>query len=175
MGTFHPFIRLPAELRRQIWGLTIAPRTVSIHDQGPASPAPMRACTEARTYYRESYTSASFLDPARPLWVHFGLDTIVASHYDVRRFSLKALVAIQRLQLEVEAEEMQDFEFVTCSCLRAELMRALEVVTVVVITDFDSGYPDEWTSEIRYLSQMNESVQLLTKLKNRRREQKIHS
>lgn len=149
MGTFHPFIRLPAELRLHIWGLTIAPRTVSIHNQEPSSPAPMRACAEARACYRESYTPALFLDPARPRWVHFGLDTIAVSHYDVRHFSLATLVAVQRLRLEVEDNEMQDFEFVTCSYLRAGLMSALKVVTVVIITDIDDSYEDEWTNEIK--------------------------
>ncbi|KAK6857744.1 hypothetical protein PG995_005443 [Apiospora arundinis] len=160
MGTFHPFLRLPTELRLQIWDLTITPRTVSIYALEPLSPAPMRACAEARAQYRESYTAATFLDPARPLWVHFGLDTIAASHYDVRHFALATLVAVRRLRLAVEEDEMQDFYFVTISTLRPDLMRAIEVVTVVVVTDIEYVDEHEWTDDIKETLRMDKFIQI---------------
>ncbi|KAK6829387.1 hypothetical protein PG989_005791 [Apiospora arundinis] len=167
MGTFHPFLRLPTELRLQIWDLTITPHTVSIYALEPLSPAPMRACAEARAQYRESYTAATFLDPARPLWVHFGLDTIAASHYDVRHFALATLVAVRRLRLAVEEDEMQDFYFVTTSTLRPDLMRAIEVVTVVVVTDIDYVDEHEWTDDIKETLRMDKCIQIYTEFEKR--------
>jgi hypothetical protein len=67
MATFHPFPRLPFELRARIWALTVEPRTVDISVPNnyvfvktalPVSstpvPAPLQACQESRRELDES-------------------------------------------------------------------------------------------------------------------------
>lgn len=104
-GTFHPFPRLPVELRTLVWGFAVEPRTVDVRaiegkrgtrgltrDWGniravpdPFTPVPvpgiMHACRESRhqgLYERVPYTYTSPLDPPeeRYAWINFEMDMI---------------------------------------------------------------------------------------------------
>ncbi|KAI0968069.1 hypothetical protein F4678DRAFT_444456 [Xylaria arbuscula] len=101
--TFHPFLRLPVELRIQIWALAVGPRRLDI---GPHQmemslenmshfkwggtkytsrippPGVMHACRESRQHAR--YQKAFFSPPDRYLWVNFQQDMICLAHYEVK-------------------------------------------------------------------------------------------
>ncbi len=100
--TFHPFLRLPLELRIQIWSLAVSPRRLDIGphqmEMSPENmsdfrwgrakytsrippPGVMHACRESRQYAR--YRKAFFSPPDRYLWVNFQQDMICLAHYDV--------------------------------------------------------------------------------------------
>ncbi|KAI1358327.1 hypothetical protein F5Y08DRAFT_345838 [Xylaria arbuscula] len=100
--TFHPFPRLPIELRIQIWSLAANRRRLDI---GPAQmelnavtmaeisvdppdytscvppPAVMHACRESRQY--APYQKAFFSPPDKYLWVNFQEDMICLAHCEV--------------------------------------------------------------------------------------------
>jgi hypothetical protein len=64
MATFHPFLRLPYELRTCVWKLTVEPRTVRVDVQdyflASATPVPavLQVCREARNYglYQKAFS-----------------------------------------------------------------------------------------------------------------------
>lgn len=93
---FHPFPRLPFELRAQIWELTVEPRTVEIRykreyqDAGSKVlhvtsstpvPATLQACRDARNLrlYQRAFNAGT--EP-RYVWVDFEIDTISIGHTD---------------------------------------------------------------------------------------------
>ncbi|KAF2106670.1 hypothetical protein BDV96DRAFT_470635, partial [Lophiotrema nucula] len=84
MAIFHPFPRLPIELRIQIWGFATEDRVLRVrktwnHNQGYWSPTPVpavtRACRESREQcrYRKAYTIDS---SPRYIWTNFDCDVI---------------------------------------------------------------------------------------------------
>ncbi|KAK2797391.1 hypothetical protein FQN50_009192 [Emmonsiellopsis sp. PD_5] len=86
MATFHPFPRLPFELRARIWELTVEPRTVEIrykyghlkllHVTSPTPvPAVLHACFESRNQglYQRAFTQG--VEP-RYVWVNFDMDMV---------------------------------------------------------------------------------------------------
>ncbi|RFU78378.1 hypothetical protein TARUN_3900 [Trichoderma arundinaceum] len=120
MSTFHPFPRLPLELRARIWGLTAHPRLVHVrvkkHESRPfgvvcvTSPTPpppvMQVCQESREYgpYRRAFTIGS---EARYLWVNFESDMI--SLGDINLDDLESHQSdIQRLRFTVGSDESYD-------------------------------------------------------------------
>ncbi|KAF4998521.1 hypothetical protein FDECE_11762 [Fusarium decemcellulare] len=93
MATFHPFPRLPFELRARIWEMTVEHRKVEVRygrtyatwgpNYGPVRhvktptpiPAVMHACHEARNlglYHR----AFAFGNLPRYIWVNFDTDLI---------------------------------------------------------------------------------------------------
>ncbi|KAG7135995.1 hypothetical protein HYQ46_008804 [Verticillium longisporum] len=92
MAAFHPFPRLPAELRLQIWHLAAQPRLLVIGKASadatdftsPTRPPPLtQACREARTsgpYEKAFFSSGS---PPRYAWANFDLDTIHLRRFDL--------------------------------------------------------------------------------------------
>ncbi|KAI8931475.1 hypothetical protein NX059_011143 [Plenodomus lindquistii] len=100
MATFHPFTRLPAELRLMVWELTIEPRQIKIRkvdESAPNAPpgsrlsAPRLVCTapipaiaqvhrESRYLglYRKSLLELGFRDGAEPwyIWADLRIDTL---------------------------------------------------------------------------------------------------
>lgn len=126
MTTFHPFLRLPYELRARIWKLTVEPRLVDIsvtkeHWEFGWSlpfcttpvPAPLHASQESRRelqrhYQRafsELHTKSGFGDEGRYVWTNLDLDII--SIGDVWHHHIYEAIApmVQRLRFEVEYEE----------------------------------------------------------------------
>ncbi|KAK2780796.1 hypothetical protein FQN52_002057 [Onygenales sp. PD_12] len=86
MASFHPFPRLPLELRARIWELIVEPRTVEIryrtvpgnllHVTSPTPvPAILHACSESRNQglYQRAFTSG--IEP-RYVWVNFDMDMV---------------------------------------------------------------------------------------------------
>ncbi|KAI9163870.1 hypothetical protein HJFPF1_05498 [Paramyrothecium foliicola] len=93
MATFHPFGRLPIELRAQIWEKAIEPRTVEVgfkkQDKvwgqvlhvttSTPIPAIVQVCREARNngLYQRAFCEGS--NP-RHIWVNFRIDLISIGH-----------------------------------------------------------------------------------------------
>lgn len=96
MASFHPFPRLPAELRIRVWELTVEPRTVDVRVirnhaylrtdsvswlvSSTPVPGPLQTCREAR--YQGLYTQG-FSEFAGPpdlglpyVWINWDIDTI---------------------------------------------------------------------------------------------------
>ncbi len=113
---FHPFPRLPRELRWQIWELSVAPRQVVIAGPGQylchgrrASPPPplLLASGESRSYCQKFYTKAYVLDRSnnnnnapevlKYSWINFDLDEVYMRDVDFEVFS--AVPFVQRLTL----------------------------------------------------------------------------
>lgn len=106
--TFHPFPRLPLELRQQIWELSIEPREVVIaarrtmpgHGRQPTpSPPLLVACAESRSHCQRFYTKATvdaagFNPSPAPAfyWVNFALDEVYMHDCDFLYFSGTSLV-----------------------------------------------------------------------------------
>lgn len=96
MGTFHPFLRLPAELRYRVWELTVEPQTVDVrvtYQSHPVSsparywlvsstpvPAPLQTCREARNHglYEKAFSEINMSngEESRYVWVNFDIDVI---------------------------------------------------------------------------------------------------
>lgn len=111
MATFHPFPRLPLELRTMIWQMAVAPRDVKVSEQADhiqeggstfrstrryfKSPTPppalLHACHESRSICTPFYTKA-FTYGAQPryTWVNYALDTIVVRDVEVALLSDEA-------------------------------------------------------------------------------------
>lgn len=106
-ATFHPFPRLPAELRIRIWGLSVEHRTVDVRatralretrfnsfyydwihvdpDRFIPVPVPgvMHACQESRhleLYEKVLYTTLSDPPEERYAWINFDMDMIDLYH-----------------------------------------------------------------------------------------------
>ncbi|KAL7936608.1 hypothetical protein V8C35DRAFT_295939 [Trichoderma chlorosporum] len=108
MSTFHPFPRLPQELRAYIWSLAAHPRLVHVDTKTSKgevvcvttptlAPPVMQACHESRQYgpYRRAFTIGS--EP-RYVWVNFETDMICPKAlglFDLQTHKLE----IQRLRI----------------------------------------------------------------------------
>lgn len=96
MTTFHPFPRLPAELRNAVWELSLDPREVAIkanyqgemagdnfhvvvHFSSPtAIPSALQACRDSRYLLASRHYTRAFGNGTTPhyIWIAFTLDTI---------------------------------------------------------------------------------------------------
>ncbi|KAL2141281.1 hypothetical protein VTI28DRAFT_2616 [Corynascus sepedonium] len=102
MAAFHPFPRLPFELRARIWELTVEPRTVEVrvyHSTPPRYrkwprrgwgrrntllssltpvPAILQTCREARNLglYKKEFSRLSTIDQTRYVWLNLEIDMI---------------------------------------------------------------------------------------------------
>lgn len=119
---FHPFMRLPPELRHQIWEMSIGPREVVFgrlketndrYRKLPfcAAPPPplLTACAESRAHMQRFYTKTYIRPlPGAPshggdnvpeyCWVNFAADTVRLTHRQVPHFS--HLAAVRKLVVE---------------------------------------------------------------------------
>jgi hypothetical protein len=135
MATFHPFLRLPAELRSQIWKSTVEPRIIDVEVrrerggiQAPylvshtAVPAVLQTCREARNegLYQQAFSEIAGTDDHRRryVWAALNVDTIDIGETLFEDFKPVASV-IQRLRFErsnsdeffyhSEVQELRDF------------------------------------------------------------------
>ncbi|KAI1100881.1 hypothetical protein F4804DRAFT_32631 [Jackrogersella minutella] len=126
MATFHPFPRLPTELRVHIWALTARPRTVevrvvpdySLKAQRLFSPTPVPAivqtCQEARysglykQAFSEVHTAAG--EEPRYVWLNFDIDMVSIGNTPFRAFASAAL-SIRWLKFERESPEEHFYRF----------------------------------------------------------------
>lgn len=118
MATFHPFPRLPFELRAQIWEATVEPRTVEVRIRYKNSiprlvsltpvPAPLQTCREARNLklYRQAFSElpqySSRHEGAverRYVWLNLDIDIISIGDNMLEDFHPVAPL-IKRLKIE---------------------------------------------------------------------------
>ncbi|KAI0542597.1 hypothetical protein GGR58DRAFT_452882 [Xylaria digitata] len=116
--TFHPFPKLPAELRIQIWTLAAGPRILQIHvflktpkskDFGYASPTPapavLHVCRESRLiapYQKAFFTSTPVCGgtDTKYIWVNFQQDMICLADHQLERLG-PYQADIERLRFSV--------------------------------------------------------------------------
>ncbi|KAF2027751.1 hypothetical protein EK21DRAFT_50758, partial [Setomelanomma holmii] len=126
MVTFHPFPRLPAELRARIWEMTIEPRIVDVQirfkkdtttvphsSYGPflssptPVPGPLQTCREARygRLYHGTFSNLAIANGApkdserRYVWLNIDIDMISIGWTDFDR--VKSVThLIKRLRFE---------------------------------------------------------------------------
>jgi hypothetical protein len=123
MATFHPFQRLPLELRIEIWELAfIKDRVLKIRIRYPSKtfwsptliPAVTRACQESRK--RCSYQKAFIVDGSpRYIWANFTNDIIQmlgSTMCGLVEYRHVEMNAIQRLRIEmaIDNNERDDYE-----------------------------------------------------------------
>ncbi|KAF2966457.1 hypothetical protein GQX73_g7083 [Xylaria multiplex] len=129
-ATFHPFPKLPAELRIQIWTLAAGPRILHIRvfpktpkmypeleDLGYASPTPapavLHACRESRLiapYQKAFFTSTPVRggNETKYIWVNFQQDMICLADYQLKRLG-PYRADIERLRFSVPTGQNGDF------------------------------------------------------------------
>lgn len=131
MARFHPFLQLPAELRRQIWTLAIQPRTITAYAAAEGGedldierdehdveekrylvlaaqpPAILHACRESRSQLLPIF---SRVVTAKETLVNFELDTISASDTCLPQL-MQAPWSGQIRQLELEVVDAAQFVF----------------------------------------------------------------
>ncbi|KAK3291329.1 uncharacterized protein B0H64DRAFT_410362 [Chaetomium fimeti] len=148
---FCPFMRLPLELRQQIWEMAIDPREVvfgRLHDdqqcQVEWSPPPpvLAACAESRCDMQRFYTKA-FLrpfpysqTPPKYCWVNFDVDTIHLVDHQLEGFS--HIPSIRQLVLETRGGGHFERGY-SRPFLRADL--SLEKLTIL---DLGAAPPESW-------------------------------
>jgi hypothetical protein len=119
MSTFHPFPRLPLELRNQIWRCTAEPRTVEVRIErrwpdrhrffiSPTPvPGPLQCCREARDELQGLYQRNFFeVDTQqgierRYVWLNLDIDMVDIGTSEFRYFKSIAST-IKRLKFERE-------------------------------------------------------------------------
>lgn len=122
MTTFHPFPRLPFELRARVWELTVEPRTVDVrvkHERtllvgdppylhlvsSTPVPAPIQTCQEARNQglYQKAFSEIANSDGTgwRYIWVNLDIDLISIGTSMFEDYKQVAPL-IQRLKFERE-------------------------------------------------------------------------
>jgi hypothetical protein len=123
MSTFHPFPRLPAELRAQIWEMTVEPRTVDVRVVQKAIglpsylvshtpiPATQQTCRESRNLglYQQAFSDVYLRNgiERRYVWANLDIDIIDIGTTDLSAF-VPVASTIRRLKF---ARENQNFFF----------------------------------------------------------------
>ncbi|KAI1120156.1 hypothetical protein F5Y10DRAFT_290218 [Nemania abortiva] len=136
MSTFHPFPRLPTEIRLQIWEMTVVPRTVEIHiahERMPPSPslvgwrrypepedlpylvsptpvpAILQTCCEARNLglYQKALSELAGLDGAEPRYVWLDLEIdMISIGIAEVWFFMPVVQLIRRLKMEPDVPKV---------------------------------------------------------------------
>lgn len=178
--TFHPFPRLPFELRAQIWAMVAAPRTVRIRAKRSSAVAPLtgfdysytsstpppevrNVCRESRQHARQQkafFTTVPGESMARYIWVDFQEDMI---YFQDHRMSWLAPheAEIQRLTFLVPEDDQghsfYDFFFHACDELLQGLtaLRELHVALESLCCFYGSAANGRYgacpTANIRFL------------------------
>jgi hypothetical protein len=150
MATFHPFPRLPAELRIQIWESATEDRVLRVkktwnHNQGYWSPSPVPAVTRASRESRHhcSYRKAFIIASSpRYIWTNFDHDVIRTRSSVPGRQDFVERNKIRRLKLEWTDGNGEDY---TNSSYLYEVycvshLCALESVDLLVGTGLARGW-----------------------------------
>ncbi|KAJ2975821.1 hypothetical protein NQ176_g5303 [Zarea fungicola] len=171
-ATFHPFPRLPVELRTLVWGLAIEPRIVDVRaiqgsrsSRGPSrdignvraysdpfipTPVPgvMHACQESRNqglYERVPYTLSSDPPEERYAWINFDKDMI-----DLQQGQLKLVEHLKgRIhQLRFERCNCDDYWYYTESSNLCwfEKLEECHVVAVAGLELWEAAWEDYYWS-----------------------------
>lgn len=146
MSTFHPFSRLPLELRWRIWELSIEPREVAVGRElsrcsRTPPPSVLHACAESRSHLQSLYTKA-FATGTLPKYslVDFDIDTVYCTQCTLAECEAE-LPLIRRLVIESQDAET----FYRNYGHNLSHAKALETVTILYI-GLDAGW-DEWFRE----------------------------
>ncbi|KAL5353861.1 hypothetical protein ACLOAV_001905 [Pseudogymnoascus australis] len=116
MATFHPFSRLPFELRIQIWGFATEDRVLRvrkawIRNQGYWSPtlvpAITRACRESREHcsYQKAFIIESF---SRYIWANYDHDVIQMRSGLLSKENILERDKVRHLRIELINEQGLD-------------------------------------------------------------------
>ncbi|KFY82714.1 hypothetical protein V500_10371 [Pseudogymnoascus sp. VKM F-4518 (FW-2643)] len=119
MTTFHPFPRLPTELRIQIWGFVTEDRVLKVRKSWHRSqsywsptavPAVTRACRESRDHcsYRKAYITDS---SPRHIWVNFDCDVIQMNCGLLPEENLLGRGESRHLRVELGLDETEYFHY----------------------------------------------------------------
>ncbi|KAF2128625.1 hypothetical protein P153DRAFT_376731 [Dothidotthia symphoricarpi CBS 119687] len=116
MATFHPFPRLPLELRTKIWGVATEDRVLKVRktwhrNQGYWSPTPVpavtRACRESREHC--SYRKAFIIDSSpRYIWANFDCDVVQMRSGLLSEESFPERDEVSHLRIELVNEQGLD-------------------------------------------------------------------
>lgn len=159
MTTFHPFPRLPAELRNAVWELTLEPREVTIkasyqgegsgenfhvvvHFSSPtAIPSALQACRDSRYLLASRHYTRAFGNGTTPnyIWIAFALDTIRICDTDLPQLiCLPDLLSIRYLTIDCPAHSVHDrFDATFAVCEIALLkLSALQRASIVCAEDY---------------------------------------
>jgi hypothetical protein len=126
MATFHPFPRLPFELRAWVWRLTVEYRIIDLVEPllgqdtslgprldglRPAVPATLQACREARNMKLYSKHTFCGFDQGSYVWINFNIDIFDIGDSPLSDDFLKPVAPlIRRLMFGREAgRSLQDF------------------------------------------------------------------
>jgi hypothetical protein len=120
MAAFHPFLRLPFQLRTLIWELAVEPRTVEVrvkrehgesgkvlHVTSPTPvPAILQTCHEARNLglYQQAFNFTSGVEP-RYVWVNFKVDMISIGDTKFDKIEPAEQRLIRRLRFALENDQ----------------------------------------------------------------------
>ncbi|KAI1770461.1 hypothetical protein F4818DRAFT_432955 [Hypoxylon cercidicola] len=131
MSTFHPFPRLPFELRISIWAFTVEPRVVEVRTlpetrtlvEKLISPTPVPAilqtCQEARNLglYKQEFSELTATEAnaaagaeLRYVWLNLDIDMVSIGECYLENFAPVAL-SIKRLRLERENSDESFYYF----------------------------------------------------------------
>ncbi|KAI1353219.1 hypothetical protein F5Y01DRAFT_63619 [Xylaria sp. FL0043] len=183
MSTFHPFPRLPLEIRQQIWDLSVEPREVAIGQplrrRRRSQPPPLlQACSESRSWIQRRYTKffETKTTPAREgqpkqdcliySWVNVNTDTVYCDQCALEKVA-NGLPFVRWFIIEVDDPELWYYNY--CSTL-SHMDRALETVTILhpppfsKTTPFDSRWWGEWDDWMEILYFRCDPVQFYTRI-----------
>ncbi|KAL0941272.1 uncharacterized protein CTRU02_204035 [Colletotrichum truncatum] len=149
MSTFHPFPRLPLELRQHIWELSMEPREVPAGKLYPTSisrpprippPSVLQACVESRLYL-QSYYKKAFVSEKAPnyTWVNFDIDTVYITQNTMEDMEEERPL-IRWLIVESSDEEIFTFDHAPYLFH----MPALETVTILHRVPFGMVHKTWW-------------------------------
>jgi len=138
MATFHPFPRLPAELRTRIWEMSVSPRIVVLHvDNYPGLhptprplrlrsstpvPAALQACHEARHHLEQ------FCGYQRVCLSNQGVDLLVVGDSDDKKPERRrqyVWVNLEMDMIDIEDSNMEHFQPVGRLVRRLRLERSI--------------------------------------------------
>ncbi|KAK0752861.1 hypothetical protein B0T18DRAFT_423511 [Schizothecium vesticola] len=162
MATFHPFPRLPAELRNAIWELNLDPREVTIKanrqtemtsenlnvtvyfSSPTAIPSVLQACRDSRSLLAERRYARAFSNGTSPhyVWAAFALDTIRICDVDLPHLiRLPDPLAIRYLTIDCPAHSVHDRrdpKFTACTWALRKLS-TLERASVVCVLEYHAS------------------------------------
>ncbi|PHH90080.1 hypothetical protein CDD83_4588 [Cordyceps sp. RAO-2017] len=152
-ASFHPFLRLPPELRSRVWAATVEPRTVDARVDCETSvsrllsstpvPAMLQACREARNQglYQRAF---SHVTEPRYVWVNFEMDMISIGRSEFDFFKPEGHL-IRRLKFEREMNE-SFFHFRSEGLLHFQNVVEMHVVCLDGLQNWHEAWSDFYWS-----------------------------
>jgi hypothetical protein len=171
MSTFHPFPRLPAELRLQIWQFTIEPRIVDIQikykrhttpphrPHGPflssstPIPAVLQTCRESRNagLYQRAVSDLQVLEnptdaEKRYIWINFDIDML-----DINSLNFAIFVPVAHLFQRLRFSRDNKFDESWIDEESREMSLFVNVREIHVQVWYDGDVRDWWNAGWEYV------------------------